>query len=72
MFKKIFGVILVLIGLPLTLLYGMWPLTGNHGAEWLEFLPILSITGGMVVLGIYLINHKSKEQCAESESNEKI
>jgi len=54
-FKKIFGVILILIGIPLTFIYMLWPLSGNHGATWLEFLPILAATSSLIVIGIFLV-----------------
>ncbi len=53
------GIILILLGIPFTLIYILWPITGNHGATWLQFLPLILISSGVVVLGIFLIKYEN-------------
>ena len=53
--RKIFGFALALLGGLSTLFIAMWPITGNHGVTWPQALPALAISGGALVLGVFLV-----------------
>ena len=73
MFRRVLGSILILVGALMTFLYALWPLTGNHGATWLQFLPFIAFSAGLAVIGVLILKYKGtrKEEVA-NEENEKL
>ena len=74
MFRNVLGSILILIGVLMTFLNALWPLTGTHGATWLQFLPFIAISAGLAVIGVFVLKYKgtAKEEVTNEENKKPI
>ena len=74
MFRKVLGSILILVGAPMALYYALWPLSGSHGATWLQFLPPIAFSAGLAVIGVLILKLKStpKEEVTNEKNEDSI
>ncbi len=71
MFRMFLGFILILVGTLMVLMYFLMPLTGFHGATWLQVLPYIAFGAGLAVIGVLFIKYKGKpKEKVTNEGNE--
>ena len=60
MVRKVLGIVIALFAGLMTLKLVFWPLTGNHGATWSQFVPYIVVSGGVTAFGVYLAGNGGK------------
>ncbi len=69
-FLNILGYILIIGGGIVSFLLALWPLTGNHGATWGQFAPIIAPSVGVLIAGIVLVKYVAVKKGSGSEISE--